>query len=255
MQINMDKIFYSSSQSALFKEHKINFILTSRLGGVSKALYHSLNLGYHVGDESKNVLHNRLSIMNEFFHTQKLIYLNQVHSNIIFDTSKQDILSNTEFCLGNGDGLLIRDKNIAGLVMVADCNPILLYSPKQHILAMLHAGRAGVVSNILSNAIDLLESYGASRSDILIFIGASIRCCCYEIKENLAKTFDEKYLNRVDSKITLDLIAMLSDECKANDIKDENIEILPTCTCCEEKLFSYRREGVTGRFGLFATLR
>lgn len=255
MLVDMDKIFYSSKQSALFKKHKIDFILTSRLNGVSKAPYDSLNLGYHVGDENKNVSHNRLSIINEFFPTQRLVYLNQVHSNSIFDISKINLSNDIECCLGDGDGVIIGDKNIVGLVMVADCNPILLYSPKQHIFALLHAGRAGVVSKILSNALDLLESYGANRGDILIFIGASIRRCCYEIKENLAETFNTKYLNRVDSKITLDLIAMLSDECKENDIDDNNIEILPTCTCCEKRLFSYRREGVTGRFGLFATLR
>ncbi len=260
----MQKIFYDDSHSKLFKSHKIRFILTSRLSGSSKSPYESLNLGYHTGDNQTFVRANRQSIMLEFFPNKTLLWLNQIHSNRILESkiikskSVRHKLKNTEILLGNGDGILCADSRFVALVMVADCNPILIYDPKLHIFCLLHAGRAGVCLKILTKALQKMHALGSQTNDLLIFIGASIRVCCYEISQDLAKDiaskFSLKYLIKRDNRIFLDLIAMLKDECQENGIDSTHIEILPVCSCCEENLFSYRRESITGRFGLFASL-
>ncbi|PAF42139.1 hypothetical protein BJI48_07325 [Helicobacter sp. 11S02596-1] len=138
------------------------------------------------------------------------------------------------------------------MVMVADCNPVLVYEPKIRTFALIHAGRCGVQKRILSKTIKhILKHPQAKAQNMLIFIGPSIRKCCYEIGKDLAATFPEKYL----ANNNLDLIKMLQDELSSQQIKPHQIEISPVCSCCQNNLFSYRREGITGRFGLIGALR
>lgn len=244
-------LFYSSVKSPLFKNSGIKFIVTSRQCGFSRAPYDSLNLAYHTGDNTICVTKNRAYIKEIFAPSKPLLSMDQIHSNTIVETT------GTHFCdkiLDKADGLICAHKNVACMALAADCNLVLMYAPSISSFALLHAGRAGIVQKILSKGIQNLIKKGAKASDILVFISPSIRKCCYEIGYELAKNFDKAYLSIDESKPKLDLIALMLDELKQHNIFPQQIDISPTCTCCEKKLFSYRREGITGRFGLIATL-
>ena len=296
-----ESIFFSSKQSAVFRDCEIDFVLTSRLCGISTPPYHSLNLAYHthnnnVYDNPTNVAHNRDKILSTYFPQKTLIVCNQVHSSVIlaceephYDKStksaqNQHILQ--ECNLGQGDGIFCTHKNLVALILVADCNPVLIFDCVNGVFVALHAGRAGVCAHILTNGINTLLENGAKAQNLRVFIGASIRKCCYEVGEDLAlqiqKDFGKKYTQTRDGKYFLDLILMLLDECDRAGILRENVEVLEVCSCCEDRLFSYRRaykehkkhkkhKGQnhtqkvcksceenfieTGRFGLFVSLR
>lgn len=256
-------IFYSSDQSSLFSSHKIHFIQTCALGGVSLEPHASCNIAYHVGDNPESVCANRSQIL-QYFDNKPLLWCDQIHSTILADfASDLPALLHGET---KADGIICADSGYVALIMVADCNPILLYDPRQHMFALLHAGRAGVCGEILTHAVEALCARGANPADMLIFIGSSIRSCCYEISQNLcdeiARDFSERYINTQAGAsgniYTLDMIAMLVDECERIGITKQNLEILDSCTACDERLFSYRRackQGrQSGRFGLFARL-
>lgn len=245
-------LFYSSTISPLFKDSHIRFIVTSRQCGFSRAPYDSLNLAYHTGDDTICVAKNRAYIKEIFAPHKPLLSMEQIHSNTIVETM------DTHFCdkiLGKADGLICADKNVTCMVLAADCSLVLIYAPSISSFALLHAGRAGIVQKILTKAIQNLIKKGAKTSDMLVFISPSIRKCCYEISHELAKSFDKAYLSIDKPKPKLDLITLVLDELKQHNIFSQQIDISPTCTCCEKKLFSYRREGITGRFGLIATLK
>lgn len=245
-------VFYSSTQSFLFKDSGIKFIITSRQNGFSLAPYDSLNLAYHTGDDNICVTKNR-GFVREIFAPQKpLLSIDQFHSDTIIETV------GTYFCdeiLGKADGLICSGKNVACMVLAADCNLVLIYAPNISSFALLHAGRAGVVQKILTKSIQTLVKKGANISDMILFISPSIRKCCYEISPKLAENFSKTYLITEGIKPKLDLITLILDELKQCNIFPQQIEISHTCTCCEKKLFSYRREGITGRFGLVAMLQ
>ena len=74
-----ESVFFSSKQSAVFRDCEIDFVLTSRLCGVSTPPYHSLNLAYHthdnnVCDNSANVAHNRAKILSAIFLKKRLSF-------------------------------------------------------------------------------------------------------------------------------------------------------------------------------------
>lgn len=246
-------IFYHSTHSPLFDKTNISFALTSRYEGKSLSPYKSLNLAYHVGDDPTNVDKNRKIIQDIFAPSKKLIWIDQIHSDIILDA---DVNKSQDGFLGTGDAMICTSKNTLCMVMVADCNPILIYDRAREVFALIHAGREGLVKSIVPKTIAKMSDQHQSKpQDMLVFVGASIRKCCYEVSKDLALSFDTSHLIIKNKTYKLNLISLLKSQLKEQGILEQNLEILPTCTCCEESLFSYRRERVTGRFALLATLK
>lgn len=205
------------------------------------------NVAFHAGHTPENeVIENRNLCITPFM-LANLAFLNQIHSNIILKADNGGIL-------GEGDGLIITRKNIIGMVMVADCNPILLFDTKQKIIILLHAGRLGVERGIISNACRILtQEYKSNILDIFAYVGPSIRACCYAVKEDVfTSPLLQKGRIQKENAIHLDLIACVCEEFKQNHLK--NYHIAPHCTSCEDQFFSYRRNKDCGRFGLFAYL-
>lgn len=240
-------------KSAYF--HGVRLFLSERNGGVSKGVYSSLNIAYHVGDEPHLVKKNRaIAIEMAGLASRRLFSLTQVHGNVIHEVSENSIE-----CELVGDGLMTRDPNVALLIMVADCNPIALYDQHERALCLLHAGREGVRLRILTHAINQMrEKYGSETQNIKLYIGASIRSCCYEVGRDIAERFAREGLGigvgMHDDRHMLDLIACLHNEAQSLKIPPENIFIDERCSACDERLFSYRRDGITGRMGLFGGL-
>jgi YfiH family protein len=223
--------------------------LTDRFGGVSKEEYASLNLALHVGDNAKDVLKNREILSQKHnFTLQNLIYMDQTHSSnieIIKDPSKNKI----EDC----DAIITNVKNIPLMVMVADCVPIFFYDPIKKVIAVAHAGRNGTFLEIAKKcALKMRDEFRSDMSDLVVGVGASIGSCCYEVGDDLAdickKSFGKEYIVIRDDKTFLDLKTLNQDQLIDLGVKRENIEISTICTSCDKNYFSYRRDGVTGRF-------
>ena len=232
---------------AYHKELFANF--SDRWGGVSKPPYDELNIALHVGDNPIDVLKNREILAKKFdFYIDNLIYMDQTHSNniqIINDTFTNKI--------ENCDGIITNKPNIPLMVMVADCIPILLYDRAKKVIGAVHAGRNGTFKSISKKAVTIMkEKFDSNPEDIVVSLGASIKDCCYEVGEDLAnvamKSFGKKYVVKRDDNFYLDLQTLNLDQLKSVGVKEENIEISPVCTCCDKNYFSYRRDGVTGRF-------
>ena len=196
--------------------------------------------------EREQALRNRQQLIAPFL-LEDCAFLDQEHGDTIVFAQKGGFL-------GKGDGILIIQKGIIGLIMVADCNPILLFDTKQHILILLHGGRVGLQKGILPKAIALLkERFHTKAQDLFVFVGPSIRACCYEVQEEIFRDsvfLDYKRLR--DGKLYLDLVAMIQAQLKEQDIT--NFTISPHCTRCDSSYFSYRSDSSCGRFGLFAYL-
>jgi YfiH family protein len=228
---------------------------TDRFGGVSKAPYDSLNIALHVEDNPKDVISNRIIISEKLnFLAQNMIFMDQVHKDNIVnisDTSQNKIPS----C----DGIITNIKNIPLMVMVADCIPLTFFDPIQNVAGVAHAGRNGTFLGISTKMVkNFVDNYNSKVEDIIVGVGVSIHSCCYEVGDSLAniamKSFGEKYVTLRDEKYFLDIQSLNVDQLVERGVLLKNIEISPICSCCNSNYFSYRREGVTGRFGSFLML-
>ncbi len=224
---------------------------TTKDGGVSDEIYSSLNLAFHVEDNNEMVNQNHTLLANELnYKKETLVHMKQIHSNIVHTVTSDDNFENPPTC----DALITDKPNTPLMVMVADCSPILFYDSVKKVIAVAHAGRQGAFKNIVKNVIDSFKnSFGSNTEDILVTIGASIGECCYEVGAEIykeAKELNLEYsMSKRDNSYYLNVSDILKKQLLDSGIKNINIEVSDECTCCNnDKYFSYRANGTTGRF-------
>ena len=214
----------------------VDFGFSSRFGGVSKAPFDTLNLGFHTGDEAAAVAKNRELLKREI-KAGSLVFMEQIHSDYVFEVTSEN-LSDFAKIAPKCDALFTRLLNVGLCVMVADCAPIIVSDEKQGIIAAIHAGRTGVCAKILSKCVLKMKS---EPKDLKIIIGAHIKGSCYEIGDmNLGE------FNAYKNGGFFDITAALRAEINVLGVK--NYEISEICSHCDKNYFSYRRDGKTGRF-------
>ena len=78
--------------------------------------------------------------------------------------------------------------------------------------------------------------------DIKIYLGPSIKSCCYEIKSDVAKYFDQKFIIKNNQKLFLDLESKINDDLFKMGVKHTNIFMSNICTYENKNFCSYRRD-------------
>ena len=129
---------------------------STRLGGVSKNNYRSLNLSYEVGDDPLLVKKNRELFFSALdIEVDQIIFTKQHHSTIIAKVDLRDGgRGASEFADGiNGDALYTYEKNLYLAIYHADCVPILFYAPKYGLIGIIHAGDEGTLNGVSEKVI------------------------------------------------------------------------------------------------------
>ena len=213
----------------------MKYRFTKRTGGESHGAFASLNLGTHVGDDVEAVLKNRAILTSLVGPTQ---FMNQVHGDRIA------LIEEVTDEIPTADALVTGIPGIALAVMVADCIPLLLASRES--VAAVHVGRKGLVNQIARKTISVMRDMGAT--DITAILGPSICGRCYEVSEDTYReviaTHPAAESRTPQGSFSLDLPKALLEV-----LKDEGIDVINEfqCTVESQDLFSYRRDGVTGR--------
>ncbi len=219
----------------------MQYCFTNRFGGRSKGRYESFNLALHAGDDPLIVAQNR-ALLSQKIACENLVFMEQVHGDRI------EIVTDSAPEIRRCDALITNQRNIALCVMVADCIPILLYDANKKAISAIHAGRNGVAKKIVNKTLEAMsETFGSEPKDVEVFLGPAIGSCCYEVKEDVVAGF-EGYVHHHEDHIYLDIKQKCLDDMCDGGISAKNIKNDKICTCCNLDYFSYRREGVTGRF-------
>lgn len=214
----------------------MNYSFTDRTGGLSTGAFLSRNLATHVGDDQETVLSNRAAL--ETLLGLPIQYMNQVHGNVVATVGVEIIAEPT------ADALVTQSVGIGMAVMVADCIPLLLASSQT--VAAVHVGRKGLMNEVALAAIHEMRSHDIS--EITAVVGPSICGECYEVSQDIfddvSKTFPLAASKTRDGGFALDLSRALIDQLQSLGVRvvDEG-----RCTVEESNLYSYRRDGVTGR--------
>ncbi len=202
------------------------------------------NLAYHVGDDKNNVDNNRKKLAKKLnYKYEDLVYMNQVHGNHV-----EVVTKDSPKLIDNCDGLITNEKDLALMVMVADCIPILLHDKKAGVIAALHAGRNSTFQMIVQVALDIMtKQFDCKAQDIKAILGPSIQKCCYEVSVEMANIVASNFGSEFVEGRYIDLQGINRSILESNGVT--NIEISPTCTQCSNKpYYSYRKDNKTGRF-------
>lgn len=214
----------------------MNYSFTDRTGGKSTGAFLSNNLATHVGDDHATALANRTLLEVELgFPIQ---FMDQVHGSVVASIGSEIVATPT------ADALLTQAKGIGLAVMVADCIPLLLSNSK--CVAAVHVGRKGLMNEVAMGAIQAMRAI--DPSEITAIVGPSICGRCYEVSQDVFDEVSGKFplsaSQTRDGGIALDLSRALIAQLQASGVLviDEG-----RCTVEDGNLYSYRRDGVTGR--------
>ena len=216
---------------------------TTRVGGVSRGPYSSLNLGRKSGDDVERADENRrIACAAIGADVDKLALNYQVHSDRVVRAAPG--LRNER-----ADGLWTDEPGLPILAMSADCLPIALARTASAVpaVAVLHAGWKGLLAGIVAAGAD-----GLGNGRLAAAIGPGIGPCCYEVGEDVAAPFRQRFDDDVVRDGRLDLWTSAERALRAAGV--ERVDRYDRCTFCEpESFFSHRRDaGVTGRQGVIA---
>jgi YfiH family protein len=205
---------------------------STRIGGVSEGPFASLNLGRKLGDRSDHVDENRRRLCAEIGADVERLALNfQIHSARVNRArpAVRGVL---------GDGLWTDEPGLPVMALTADCVPVALArsSGRKPAVAVLHAGRIGVLAGILEAGVEALG--GRVRAAI----GPAIGPCCYDVGDEVAKPYRSRFGGSILRGGRLDLPAAAEHVLREAGVR--SIERVDQCTACHSELFfSYRRDG------------
>ena len=227
----------------------VHAVCSTRLGGVSQPPFDDLNLGDHVQDEPDAVAANRA-----IFQTQlcgaKPIFLSQVHGTRVLslDTTSTD---GTE-----ADACLTRTPQLACTIMVADCLPLLFTDDCGQVVAAAHAGWRGLAQGVIEETVQALcAAAEVQPSQVLAWLGPCIGPDAFEVGQDVIEALkfpDHCKPHPVHAhKWLADLAGMARERLGAMGVSSisGNDSTRAWCTVSQpSRLFSYRRDGRTGRF-------
>ncbi len=187
------------------------------------------------------------------------VIMRQLHSDIIH---RLDAVPKKKL---EGDALMTNVPGLLLIIRTADCLPVLLVDEENRAVAAVHCGWRGTEKRILEKAVTAMgEAYGSKPADTLAALGPCIGPACYEVGPEVREGFLQSgfrpslfaerghvpgvHVPLLKPKYLLDLRGANIRLLRELGFKKTNIfNPGPTCTHCEPRLLSYRRNSADPR--------
>lgn len=233
----------------------VSHAFSTRLGGVSKGDFATMNFSFTRGDDREDVLEN-------YRRMAAALGVNRERMVLTWQTHTTNVRCVTEADEGKGvvrdrdyrdvDGLITDIPGITLVTFFADCVPLYFLDPVHRAIGLSHSGWRGTVKKMGQVTVGAMkEAFGTRPEDIIACIGPSICGDCYEVGEEVANefadAFHEKYhdgilLKKQNGKYQLDLWKANEIVLKEAGIRSGNLAVTNICTYCNPQLlFSHRR--------------
>ena len=248
----------------------VEHCFTTRIGGVSKGIYESLNLSFTRGDEDAAVRENFRRLAGAMkTDVSKFVFTDQTHTTNVRRVTAEDagkgIVKERDYT--DIDGLITNEPGLVLSTFYADCVPLYFVDPVHRAIGMSHSGWKGTVGKMGAATITAMKrEFGTEAKDLVCAIGPSICQDCYEVSEDVIlefqNAFNEKYWNRLfykkdNGKYQLNLWEANRIIFLEAGIQEEHISMPGICTCCNpDFLFSHRAShGKRGNLAAFLGIR
>jgi YfiH family protein len=206
----------------------------------------------HTGEDKTLILQNRKNLKSEHLKGFKFVVLSQIHSDKVIKIDKVEDIGWHQPSHIQGDAIITNKTGVALGILTADCVPVMLFDPTNEAIANIHSGWRGTSSNIIKKTIKQMQKeYNTDPADLIVALGASIRGCCYEVGNEVAKEFLNypEALQKRGDKFLLDVALICKKELLELGVEEANISISSDCTSCQNnRFFSYRKDKTSGRF-------
>ena len=258
-QDGIEYLTFPALEEGQVAQHRIS----TRLGGVSRGIFATMNYSYDRGDEKAAVDENYRRTAALFGKgPDAFVCSAQTHTTHVRVVTRSDAGKGVTRPLDytDVDGLIT---DVPGLILrtsFADCVPLLFLDKKRRVVGCSHSGWRGTAG----------EMGRVTVEKMLAAIGPSICKNCYEVSADVAEVFRalfsrEPYrfvslpdilTEKEDGKFLLDLWRANEAILLAAGILPEHLFVTDLCTCCNpDYLFSHRAShGKRGNFCAFIML-
>lgn len=237
----------------------VHAYMTTRTGGVSVGTYgdsagvNGLNPATHVGDDPTHVNANRALIRAQV--PSEPLWLNQTHSTIVWQQTANDY-DHTQ-PPPEADAVVLTQAGQVGIIMTADCLPVLFCSDDGKVVGAAHAGWRGLVDGVIENTLIAMREQGAEVANIHVWLGAAIGPAAFEVGQDVLEEFLAKtpqaagdvrafFKPKSAGKYWADIYGLARARLLAMGVT--RVFGGELCTVSDEaRFYSYRRERVTGR--------
>lgn len=216
---------------------------TTRAGGVSLPPFASLNLGDHVGDSPDAVSENRQRLEKLAQLPQQPVWLEQVHGTEVLHLDGHEIRNR------QADAMYTNQIGQVCAIMTADCLPVLLTNQAGTEVAAAHAGWRGLCHGVLENTV---AQFISPANEIIAWLGPAIGAKKFEVGTEVKEAFVNQSSDLAaafipfNDKYLADIYLLARK--KLQEVGVTKVYGGGFCTVTDEnRFFSYRREGKTGR--------
>ena len=225
----------------------------TRLGGVSKGVYHGLNCGLLSGDTPEHVRQNWALVADDLGieQTTHLLGVKQVHGTQVLMIRHQSALHDLDQC-PEADALVTNLAGVGLAVVTADCAPVLFVDPQAGVIGATHAGWKGALNGVLENTIAAMEMLGAERACISVLLGPCIAQQSYQVdaayrerfiahdQHNHAYFYPSAHGNPHETLYQFDFQAYVLQRLRQNQLASVQ-QVAGDTYANESEFFSYRR--------------
>lgn len=147
--------------------------------------------------------------------------------------------------VAQADALVTTGGRVALAVLVADCVPVLLADAAAGVVAVAHAGRAGVAADVLGATVEAMVREGADRGRVRAVVGPAVCGRCYEVPAALRDEVGAVVPSAVSTTSwgtpALDLPAGAAAQLRVAGVPD--VHLVGACTLEDPRWFSHRGSG------------
>lgn len=236
----------------------VQAVCTTRVGGVSQAPFDGFNLGDHVHDDVHAVAQNR-ALLQAQLGGARPVFLSQVHGVDVAQLSASTPDGT------KADACITSEAQVACTIMVADCLPLLFTDDAGQVVAAAHAGWRGLAAGVIEQTVHAMcEQAGVAPEQVRVWLGPCIGPDAFEVGDDVRVAFTaqgnasdvERYFKPHPihaGKWLADLAGLARWRLQTMSVGSVagNNSTPEWCTVAQRsRLFSYRRDGATGRFAV-----
>jgi YfiH family protein len=199
-------------------------------------------VGDHLGDDAGAVAENRARVATSarLPGPEQWVWIDQVHGRAVVEVDAPPVRPPT------ADASVTTRPGLPLAIVTADCAPVVLANDTA--IGLVHAGHRGLAGGVLHAAVERVRARG--EGPLRAFLGPCIRAECYEFSAGDLAPFVARFGAEVESRTrtgapALDLAAGVRIA-----LGEAGIDALDDCGVCTadaDDLYSYRRDGTTGR--------
>jgi hypothetical protein len=245
----------------------VSVAVTTRLGGVSRPPYDTLNLGLHVGDRREDVVVNRERAARAFgVGLDTIVFAHQVHganARIVGPAELGRGATDEAEAVEDTDILVTTSPGVTLAILVADCVPMALVDREARVLAAVHAGWRGTGAGAAAAALRAMADAGGRPERVRVFVGPAVAPSRYQVSDEVRDALAEAvHPAPLGSSVAqpdgpgrwlVDLVAAIRQQLEMEGVPAEHI-CESGITTANPSLFSDRATRPCGRFGLLAQL-